>query len=570
VLALQRSIGNQAVQQLLQRQPTRTEMLSKAAKDLHAAALVFDVAAGGVEEKDFGYARQILTGVKPDTTAKIKPGLNIVENLGARGRTGFVAADGTYLGDTLPAATRELPRIAISIGKTTFEEGEGAVRATLRHELEHAMHAQMLLLVQRDWREALKKAGKALPKSETDAEKQLFAFAPTDTVTSTHGKPSPADLALIRGATTGHLAETELLAHLAGFMAVFETTPPVGPVGVVGGAMAPALEQLRGAAKHGWQGVDDKVKAEAKDRIVSYYKSLPSDKRLLLRDWLLYLHLHVTTPFPDAATDEARAAKYVRSPDVFGPHREFLEWMLRAIREVELAARSLPAPDSRTTAEVTRRPKAAATVKVGAGTVHVYTDIGYKVTDTAKRHGFSLSYEGTDAPQVRWLQFIWREVVPDGGTGVSGTWHHQTSEYALTTQPGDQSQIAWNTDTATGYRAGEAASAFYELDNSINRDSRHVEMFDEPSSPYQSMVDDAFKATRAGGRVRGSAHLVQYLVKGMDVLFRSEIEVDYSYAHATDNPDAQPKLISAGKASAIDPVARARLHQQFNSLDYLL
>jgi hypothetical protein len=564
VLALQRAIGNQAVAQLLQRLPTRSEMLAKAAKALDAAGMVYDVAAAGVEEKDINFAPRIETG-KPG----IKPGLNIVEDLGARGRTGFVAADGTYLGDTLPAATPDLPRIAISIGKLPFAEGEGAVRATLRHELEHALHDQMLLIVARDWRESLKKAHKTLPNSEADAEKQLFAFAATDKISSVHGKATPADLALIRGATIGHLAETELLGHLAGFMAVFETTPPVGPQAIVGGSMAPALEQLRGAAEHGWQGVDEKVKAQAKDRLVAYYKSLAPDKKLLLRDWLLYLHLHLTTPFPDVATDEARMAKYVRSPTVFGKARDFLEWMLRAIREVEFATRTLPAPGARSAVEVTRRPKAAATVKVGVGTVNVYTDIAYKIGTEPRSHGFSLSYEGADAAEVRWLQFIWREVVPEGGKGVTGTSHHSTSSYDLTTAPADPSQIAWNTDTASTYRTGAAADAFYELENSVNREGRKVEMFDEPSSPYASMVDAAFRATRSGGKVRGSAHLVQYLVKGMDVLFRSEMEVDYSYTRASDDPQAQPKLLSAAKASAIDPVARARLHQQFWSLDYL-
>ena len=567
VLALQRAIGNQAVGRLLQRDPTRTELLSKAAKELHAASMVYDVAAAGVEEKDIGYARQILPG-KPG----IKPGLNIVENLGARGRTGFVAADGTYLGDTLPAATPELPRIAISVGSTTFTEGAGAVRATLRHELEHAMHDQLLILVQRDWRESLKKTGKALPKSEADAERQLFAFAAKDTVTSTHGKLSATELALIRGATAtpAHLTETELLAHLAGFMAVFESTPPAGPKGILGIAMAPALEQLRGAAQHGWTGVKEEVKAEAKARIVTYYKSLADDKKLLLRDWLLYLREHLLVPWPARATDDdAKAARYVQSQEVFGPHREFLEWMLGAIREVEFAGRQLPAPANRAPVRVTRRPKAAATVPVGAGTVKVYIDIGYEGMDT-KAHGFSVSYDGADAADVRWLQLIWREVVPEGGKGVTGTWKHQMSSYALTTDPGEASQVAWNTDTAAGYRTGEAASAFYENENSVNRDGKHVEMFDEPSSPYDSMVKAAFDAGRAGGKVTGKAHLVQYLVKGMDVLFRSEVEVDYTYKQAGDNPDATPKLISAGKAASIDPVARARLHEQFSSLDFLL
>ncbi|MFL5860760.1 MAG: hypothetical protein ACJ780_08285 [Solirubrobacteraceae bacterium] len=329
VLALQRSVGNQAVRQLLQRQPGRAEMLSKLAKELNAATLVADVAAGGVEEKDIGYARQIQAG-----KSGVKPGLNIVENLGARGRTGFVAGDGTYLGDTLPAATTDLPRIAISIGRQAFEEGEGAVRAVLRHELEHAMHDQLLILVQRDWRESLKKARKALPQAETDAERQLFAFAADDKVTSVHGKLSPAEMALIRGNTRGHLAETELLAHLAGFMVAFETTPPAGPRGILGVSMAPALEQLRGAAEHGWGEADAKVKAEAKDRLVAYYKSLAADKQLLLRDWLDYLRERAARKGPDRATDdEATAARYIAN--VFGPHREFLEWMLRAIRKAD-------------------------------------------------------------------------------------------------------------------------------------------------------------------------------------------------------------------------------------------
>lgn len=38
---------------------------------------------------------------------------------------------------------------------------------------------------------------------------------------------------------------------------------------------------------------------------------------------------------------------------------------------------------------------------------------------------------------------------------------------------------------------------------------------------------------------------------------------------AADNPSAKPRLISAGKASALDPLQRARLRQQFAKLDYL-
>jgi hypothetical protein len=70
--------------------------------------------------------------------------------------------------------------------------------------------------------------------------------------------------------------------------------------------------------------------------------------------------------------------------------------------------------------------------------------------------------------------------------------------------------------------------------------------------------------------VTGRAHLVDYLVKGNQVLFKSEIDFEYVYKSVSDDPPPKPKLKSAGKASALDPMQRARLRQQFGKLDYLL
>jgi hypothetical protein len=327
VLSLQRAIGNQAVRRLLQRDRDDTAMLSKVAKELTAAALVNDVAASGTEPADFGFARQIRNGEKDG----IKPGLNIVANLGARGRTGFVAADGTYLGDTLPAATAELPHIAISIGKQAFDEGENTVRGTLRHELEHAMHAQLLIVVQRRWRESLAKAKRPLPKSEAEARKELYAFAAGPTASPSGGKLAAYQIDLIRGDVEASLGSTELLAHLAGFIQVFETTPPADPSAIPAGLMPPAIEQLRGAAQHGWPGATDKVKAEARDRVVAYYRSLAPAKQQLLRDWLMFLRVRAVTASPKGAgTPEARAAAIVY--DAFAGHTDFLDWMLEPLR----------------------------------------------------------------------------------------------------------------------------------------------------------------------------------------------------------------------------------------------
>ena len=568
VLALQRSIGNQAVRQLLQRDRDDSVLLSKLAKELHAATLVYDIAASGVEPKDIGFARQLRKGEKEGTSPGLKAGLNIVVDPGGRGRTGFIADDGRYLGDVLPASTAELPRVAISIGKQAFDEGETTVRSTLRHELEHGMHAQLLLVVQRKWRESLAKSHKAVPTNEADARKQLYAFAATAAAGPSSGKLGPFELDLIRGDTEGSLGSTELLAHLAGFVTVFETSAPAQADAVKTGLMPPAIEQLRGAAQRGFPGASDKVKAEARDRIVTYYRSLAADKQLLLRDWLMFLRFRAVTPSPTGSgTPDTRAATVVR--DAFGGHTDFLDWMLAPLRDLVIKDTALAAPSAQNEVTAGTRPKPAATDTVGSGKVAIHLNIEFTpVRDAWKRpNGISLRYEGADASEVRWLQFIWREVGPDGDAGVAGTVVHAGHSYPLTTNAGDPLQIGWNTDTAT-YARGPA-SAFYELDNATNRDARSVEMFDEPGSPYSDAVTKAFAARTSGGGVTGRAHLVQFLVKGKNVLYRAEIVFEYRYAAATDNPAGHPKLISHGKATAIDPGARARLHEQFPQLDYL-
>ena len=567
VLTLQRAIGNQAVRRLLARDRNDTATLSKLAKELTADKLVGDIAATGTEPANFGFARQIRNGEKDG----IKPGLNIVANLGARGRTGFVADDGTYLGDTLPAGVADLPHVAISIGKQAFDEGDDTVRGTLRHELEHAMHAQLLIVVQRRWRDSLAKAKRPLPKSEARARKELYAFAAGPTASPSGGKLAPFQIDLIRGDVEASLGSTELLAHLAGFMQLLETTRAADVNAVTSGLLPPAIEQLRGAAKNGWPGATDKVKAEARDRVVAYYRSLAPAKQQLLRDWLLFLRFRAVTSWPKGATTpDARVARIVF--DMFGAHVDFLDWMLEPIRELVFRDSTIPAPSAHTSVSLPRgpRPKPTVTDAVGSGKVTVFVDTPFTFTgDGAKRdHGISLRYEGSDAPQVRWLQLIWREVVPDGAAGIAGTGVHQGVSYPLTTSPTEPSQIGWNTDTAT-YRATTGEGAFYENDNAVNRDNGSVEMFDEPSSPYIDDVRKAFAARASGGGVTGRAHLVQYLVKGKDILYRAEIVYEYRYAADSDNPAPRPKLVSHAKVSAIDPGARARLHAQFPQLDYL-
>ena len=349
----------------------------------------------------------------------------------------------------------------------------------------------------------------------------------------------------------------ELLAHVEGFAAVFDKTPPPSTTAVLKSSLPLAIEQLRGAAERGWAGVDPAVKAAAEKRLAAFYAGLDGTRQALLRDWLFYLRYRATTRWPkDATDDDARAAGLVWK--TFHSHVPFLEWLLGIVGGIEFAAHPLPKPAKRDAVTVVRRPAPARTVKLGSGKVSAYVDVGYEFGGDSRSHGISLSYEGPDAPEMRWLQFIWREVVPDHGRAVGGTLYHQSQAYPLTTNPSEPSQVGWNTDTAT-YVGGPQA-AFYEIDNAVNRGPRTIEMFDEPGASSATDGRTAFVAR---------AHLVQYLVKGAKVLFRAEFEVEHSFAQPADRPSAKPRLVSASPAAAIDPGPRARLHAQFKELDYL-
>jgi hypothetical protein len=355
----------------------------------------------------------------------------------------------------------------------------------------------------------------------------------------------------------------QLVSHLEGFVGAIPGTGAPGATLVLADPLPKAVDELLAAAK----AKGDRSKAEK--RLKELYGALKPGDQARLRDWLSFLYERASVRWPKGATDdEAKAAAKVSK--TFGGQVDFLKWALRAVGDVDYAALSLPAPANVHMVDVDekKRPAPAKTVAVGSGKVNVFVDIAYRLPkfSDAKSHGISLSYEGSDAPEMRWLQFIWREVVPDKGKAVTGTVKHQKSQYELTTEPGEPSQIHYNTDTAS-YNDGDPKFGFYELENSVNRSSDRLEIFDEPSSPYDSMVKEAFAGNPAG--VTGRAHLVDYLVKGTQVLFRAETVFEYTYKSVSDNPAAKPRLVSAGKASALDPLQRARLRQQFPKLDYL-
>ena len=99
--------------------------------------------------------------------------------------------------------------------------------------------------------------------------------------------------------------------------------------------------------------------------------------------------------------------------------------MLGIVRGLESSAHRLPSPSDQQPVGARPLPKAARTVTVGRGKVRAYVDVGFEFRDDSRSHGISLGYEGSDAREMRWFHFIWREVVPDHGRPVEGRLYHQ-------------------------------------------------------------------------------------------------------------------------------------------------
>src|SRR6185312_11817184 len=90
----------------------------------------------------------------------LKPGLNYSSQLRTKfpdapsGETGYLDAKGLYHNPDLPAErTGPLPRVVIILGPNAFSHGKAHALATMRHEMEHARHAQLALWWLVKWRD---------------------------------------------------------------------------------------------------------------------------------------------------------------------------------------------------------------------------------------------------------------------------------------------------------------------------------------------------------------------------------------------------------------------------------
>jgi hypothetical protein len=573
--------------------------------------------------KDAGDGKVNVVAMTEVGKKDIKPGLNFSKAPphGYPAETGFVDADGTYTGMQMPVtADGGLPAIAVILAPTAFDGGKARALAVLRHEMEHVRHFKALRERLMRWRAAIARGGK-LP-SAADARKRYDAWKDT--------AGSRIDAALAEDERKGVTFNTELLAYVEGFMTVFHLQPagkPEFPAFVPG--PPPAIFQLASAARR-YPLAADPVQAQAEARLRAYcHDVLTPDQRAMLRQWVAFaLAAYSPKPPPPtkgvadiegqarsriyddfykgsdgrpflkkvleiASKDDAATAKRAQAlvKEARSGHRADVVKKIAALSENDRAAlvsaASLLGDDDaaliRRYVELVRHPSPAEALHkvdvIGAGKLELTDTVeGGKVELRSGAHikyesgderdqAISMTYDGAEPSDSRWLQFISREIVVERKGGRSepqpGIIARNEGDYGLTTDP--KARI-WNTDTGT------RETAFYEI--AANREAGaagkgQITVFDQPDNRGYLARPAFANKTDPPTRVTSRVKLVLYLVREADVLYR----IDLDFETDISGPDdlTPPRLVLPvkrhGKASALDPEHKARMGGQFRRKD---
>jgi hypothetical protein len=282
VLALQRRLGNQAVQRLLNAggtlarkgppAPTRTPIApvthlygvtsaeeweehlnaGKGVKELYSE-IAWLLNATVIEDVS-GTTPEHINGALRVAADELCPGLNFVSRMQSPGKCGYLH-DGTFSGELPARRDGPLPTVAILLGPNAFVAGNKArTLAVLRHELEHAAHNRMAITWLKRWR------------ADAGAQKKPFrAWLGTQSIAA-------ADLALIRERLDNSNVNTEVLAHLEGYIAGFPHESQAAAK-----SSRSAYGELHEAADH-WRDSDPAVQQEVSARLREFKARLKGDR----------------------------------------------------------------------------------------------------------------------------------------------------------------------------------------------------------------------------------------------------------------------------------------------------
>jgi hypothetical protein len=319
VLTLQRTIGNRAVNRLLQRDfvrdlgKTNPEDWTKHRKESVSLVTLYDeiaaLAKAKEELRDVKATGGKVNAVRRATEGEkdVKPGLNLVGKFDddqAGGETGFIDGDGVFRGPHLPVSLDGgLPTVAVMLGPKAFERGKDHAFAVLRHEMEHARHFEMMIDKLADWRrDAAKGGAKGL-----NAEQSRERF---DRWVRESKSLDKVQKALLAGERQQSHANTELLAYVEGFVSTFHLGPQTPSISLMlTGDFPTAIHQLWKAGEKG-RGADDAVRKLALARLRDYVaKVLTKKEQAAYRDWLTFLIKLGTDKPPQGRTNEDAAAR---------------------------------------------------------------------------------------------------------------------------------------------------------------------------------------------------------------------------------------------------------------------
>ena len=208
------------------------------------ADIATQIGTAGLRDVEGTDEKHIHRALTPD---RIKPGLNFVSRGLSKGRTYYIE-DGKPVNKLTVTAKGPLPQVAVCLAGAVFIPGNKAFAlATLRHEIEHAAHDQMAV----DWMVKWRDAG---------AKGDFRVWLGTQAIAA-------ADRALVGERVDGSTVNTEVLAHLEGFIMAFpkEDHEKANPERSV-------YDQLVGVAEH-WASASPDVQQEAVKRITEMKKA---------------------------------------------------------------------------------------------------------------------------------------------------------------------------------------------------------------------------------------------------------------------------------------------------------
>ncbi|HEX6730839.1 MAG TPA: hypothetical protein VF074_12530, partial [Pyrinomonadaceae bacterium] len=197
------------------------------------------------------------------------------------------------------------------------------------------------------------------------------------------------------------------------------------------------------------------------------------------------------------------------------------------------------------------------------GEVSVRTEV--KVAGAANNTGrYSVGYEGGQAPDSAWLQFIWAEIVAtqlDGSdkyvadTGLATT---QSATMDLTTDP---SKPKYKVDSAS------ADTPFYgESGGRHVRTSTGTTIADRPSE-FSSIIKREFN--NGATKVVERDHFDDFLIRTYKTVYHVSIIVQWEYTSSTV-VNRTVQFQSGGKVTALPEPIRNQLAKEYPRFSYIM